>query len=109
MAKYIYLYKGPATDMQDMTEEQSKQILDAWNEWIKKTGKALVDIGQPMANGLSRIDDGTEGSPALLNGYSIVEASNMEEARKLADTHPFLSEGEGKFAIDIYELLPVPM
>ena len=109
MAKYIYVYKGPATDMQEMSEEQSRKVLDAWNEWIKKTGKALVDVGQPMAKGFSKVDDGTDGSPALLNGYSIVEAANMVEARKLADGHPFLSEGKGNFSIDIYELLPLPM
>ena len=109
MAKFIFVYKGPATDMSDMTEEQSKAILDAWNQWIEKTGSSLVDIGNPMANGISLVDDGSAGSPVLLNGYSIVEASDINEAKKLADGHPFLSEGKGNFAIDIYELLPVPM
>jgi hypothetical protein len=28
---------------------------------------------------------------------------------KLANGHPYLSEGKGDFAIDLYELLPVPM
>ena len=72
-------------------------------------GSSLIDIGQPMANGTSVVDNGTLGKPALLNGYSIVEASNMKTAKQLADDHPFLSEGKGDFAIDIYELLPVPM
>jgi hypothetical protein len=109
MAKFIFVYKGPATDMNDMSEEQSKAVMDAWNEWIHKIGSALADVGQPMANGVSVVDDGSEGTPALLNGYSIVEAENMQGAKKLADGHPFLSEGKGNFAIDIYELLPVPM
>jgi hypothetical protein len=109
MAKFIFVYKGPATDMSDMSEEQSKAVMDAWNEWIQKMGSALVDVGQPMANGVSVVDDGSEGTPALLNGYSIVEAENIQDAKKLADDHPFLSEGKGNFAIDIYELLPVPM
>lgn len=109
MAKFIYVYKGPATDMSDMTEEQSKAVLDAWGQWIAKTGNALVDIGNPMAHGLSLVDNGSAGKPALLNGYSIVEAVDISEAKELADGHPFLSEGKGNFAIDIYELLPVPM
>jgi len=62
-----------------------------------------------MANGISLVDDGSEGTAALLNGYSIVEAADISAAKKLADEHPFLSEGKGNFAIDIYELLPVPM
>lgn len=109
MAKFIFVYKGPATDMSDMSEEQSKAVMDAWNRWIQKTGKALVDIGQPMANGVSLLDNGSTAKAGLLNGYSIVEAADMAGAKKLAAGHPFLSEGKGNFAIDIYELLPVPM
>ena len=109
MAQFIFVYKGPATDMSDMTEEQSKAVMDAWNNWIAATGSALKDVGNPMANGVSLVDDGTTGTAALLNGYSIVEASDMEGAKKLANGHPFLSEGKGNFAIDIYELMPVPM
>ena len=109
MAKFIFVYKGPATDMKDMSEEQGKAVMDVWNRWIEKTGSSLVDVGQPMANGVSLVDDGSEGTVALLNGYSIVEAEDLEGAKSLADGHPFLSEGKGKFAIDIYELLPVPM
>jgi hypothetical protein len=33
----------------------------------------------------------------------------MDGARALADGHPYLSEGEGNYAIDIYELLPLPL
>ena len=62
-----------------------------------------------MAKGASLIDDGTSGIPELLNGYSIVEADSLESAKGLADGHPFLSEGKGNFAIDIFELMPVPM
>lgn len=109
MAKFIFVYKGQATDMNEMSIEESKAILDAWDQWMKKTGKFLVDIGQPMANGISVLDDGSEGTPALLNGYSIVEAGNIAGAKKLAEGYPFLSDGKGHFAIDIYELLPVPM
>lgn len=109
MAKFIFVYKGPATDMSDMSEEQGKAVMEAWNRWIQKTGSALVDVGQPMANAVSLVDDGSRGTPAQLNGYSIVEADDMGDAKKLADGHPFLSEGKGNFAIDIYELLPVPM
>ena len=109
MAKYMLVYKGPATDMSDMSEEQSKVVMDAWKEWMEKVGSALVDIGQPMANGTSRVDDGSEGRALELNGYSIIEADSLESAKSLADRHPFLSEGKGNFAIDIFELMPVPM
>jgi hypothetical protein len=43
-----------------------------------------------------------------LSGYSIVEAGDLNQAASLADGHPFLSEGLGKYAIDVFELMPVP-
>ena len=44
-----------------------------------------------------------------LTGYSIVEASDMAGAKALADGHPYLSEGKGDFAVDIFEMMPVPL
>ena len=105
----MLVYKGPATDMSDMSEEQSKAVMDAWNLWMQKVGTSLVDIGQPMANSISLVDDGSAGSAAELNGYSIVEAESIDGAKSLADGHPFLSEGKGNFSIDIFELMPVPL
>jgi hypothetical protein len=32
----------------------------------------------------------------------------MAAAQQLADGHPYLSENLGNFAIDLFELLPVP-
>ena len=84
-------------------------MLDAWNQWMHKLGDSLVDIGQPMAHGISVVDDGSEGKAAELTGYSIVEAENLAEGRSLADGHRFLSEDKGNFAIDIFELIPLPM
>jgi hypothetical protein len=55
------------------------------------------------------VDDGSKGTAASLTGYSIVEADDMAGAVTLADGHPFLSEGLGNFAVDIYELMPVPV
>ena len=54
------------------------------------------------------LDDGSAGTPTQLNGYSIVQAENIEGAKALVEGHPFLSEGSGKFSIEIHELLPVP-
>jgi hypothetical protein len=43
-----------------------------------------------------------------MTGFSNVEAADLDGARALCDGHPYLSEGSGNFAIDVYELLPVP-
>lgn len=107
MAKYIYLYRGPATPMQDFTPEQGAEQLAAWGNWMEKVGGSLVDGGAPFAPGTAVHDDGTEGKASDQNGYTIVEAADLKAAKALTDGHPFLSDGKGKFAIDIYELMPM--
>ena len=49
------------------------------------------------------------GTAAAASGYSIVEAADLAGAEALTAGHPYLSEGKGDFAIDIYEMLPVPL
>lgn len=107
MSKYIYLYRGPATPMDDFTPEQGAELTEAYNAWGAKTGKALIDFGQPFGPRTAVVDDGTEGQASDQNGYSIVEAASLDEAKSLLLGHPFLAEGKGRFVIDIYELMPM--
>lgn len=109
MSRYILVYKGEATDMADMTQEQMEGVMEKWAVWMQGVGDALTDIGTPFGPGTSVVDDGSSGTAASLTGYSIVDADDMAAAVALADGHPFLSEGSGNFAIDIYELMPVPV
>ena len=108
MSKYIMIYKGEATDTADMTEEQGREVMAKWGAWMGTVGEALVDVGTPFGEGISVIDDGSTASPVPLSGYSIVEAANLGAARELSKGHPYLSEGAGNFAIEIYEMTPVP-
>lgn len=109
MSKFIILYKGPATDMDAIPDEKKNEVMQAWKVWMEKLGPAIADIGAPMALGSSVVDDGSEGAAAELSGYTIIEADDMEGAKALVDGHPFLSEGQGNFAVDVFELMPVPM
>jgi len=109
MAKFMMVYKGEATDMSTMTEAEVSAVMAAWGVWIQNVGPALVDVGTPFGPGVSVVDDGSTGTAVSLSGYSIVEADDMDGARALASNHPFLSEGKGNFAVDVYELMPVPM
>jgi hypothetical protein len=104
MSKFMYLYKGPATPMDQFNEEQSREQMAAWGAWMEKMGPALLDAGTPFAARTSVVDDGAVGEASDLNGYSIVEAENLQAATALADGHPFLSDGNGKFSVEIYEL-----
>jgi hypothetical protein len=108
MKKFILLYNGPATRVEDMDPAKVKEIMGMWAAWMGRLGDAMVDFGQPMDNGESVVDDGSEGKALELSGYSIIQAEDMDGAKKLVDGHPFLSDKTGKFSVEIFELLPVP-
>ena len=109
MPQYIIVYKGEATDMADMSQEEMMSVMQKWEDWMTGVGSALADIGAPFGPSSSLVDDGSDGTAAPLTGYSILQAHDMDAAREMSQSHPFLSDGNGDYAIDIYELMPVPV
>jgi hypothetical protein len=107
VAKFIYLYRGPATPMSDLTPEQGADRMAAFGAWMAKVGAALVDGGSPFGSSASVRDDGTEGPAGDLIGYTIVEADDLAAAKALTNGLPFLSGSDGKCAVEIFELLPM--
>jgi hypothetical protein len=107
MSKYLYLYRGPATPMEDFTPEQTAEQMQAWGDWMGRVGSALLDGGAPFGARTAVGDDGTTSPTTDLNGYSIVEADSLDAANGLLKGHPFLSEGKGRFAIEVFELVPM--
>ncbi len=108
MKKFILLYNGPATPPEQMAPEKTQAIMAAWGAWMEKIGDAMVDMGQPMANGQAVVDDGSTGTATQLSGYTIIQAEDMEAAKALVSDHPFLSDKTGAFSVEVHELLPVP-
>jgi YCII-related domain len=107
MAKFIYLYRGPAASMSDPTPEQAAERMAAFGAWMEKVGAALVDVGSPFGSSTSVRDDGTEGTADGLIGYSIVEADDLAAAKALTGGLPILLNSDGKCAVEIFELLPM--
>jgi hypothetical protein len=107
VSKYLLLYRGPATQMEDFTPEQSAEQMQAWGAWMGRVGSALVDGGAPFGQRGAVGDNGTSPAPSDQNGYTIVEADSLDGARALTAGHPFLAEGKGRFAIEIFELTPM--
>jgi hypothetical protein len=101
MSKYLYLYRGPAAT--DFSPERIK----AWTDWMERIGGALVDGGAPFGTRSALADDGTSPEAGDLNGYTVVEAGSLEDARSLLDGHPFLTEGKGRYTVEVFELLPM--
>jgi hypothetical protein len=107
MSKFLFLYRGPATPMEDFTPEQSAEQMQAWGAWMGKAGSALADAGSPFGARTAVSDNGSSPAPSDQNGYTIVEAESLDAARALTDGHPFLSEGKGRFTVEIFELVPM--
>jgi hypothetical protein len=107
MSKYLFLYRGPAMPMDQFTPEESEKQMQAWGAWMQRVGPQLADGGAPFGARDAVSDDGSPATASDQNGYTIVEADSLEAARELTDGHPFLTEGKGRFTIDIFELVPM--
>jgi hypothetical protein len=107
VSKFILLYRGPATPMEDFTPDQAAEQMRAWGAWMEQVGPALVDAGAPFGPRTTVSDNGTSPAASDQNGYSIVEADSLDAAKKYTENHPFLSEGKGRFTVEIFELMPM--
>lgn len=105
MAKFIYLYHGPALSTVHRTPEEQAERTTAFTTWISNVGTALIDAGSPFGAGTCLRDDGSETGPSDVFGYTIVEAADLAAAKKLADGLPILVDRTGRFSVDIFELL----
>ena len=104
MAKYMMLYKGPATDMSAMAPDQVQEEMGRWMAWYGGLGEAVIDMGSPFGMGGSVVDNGSEGTASDLTGYSIVEADSLDAAKAMTSGHPFIRESTGDYAIDVFEM-----
>jgi hypothetical protein len=97
MKKFMLFYKGPATPPGASHEK--------WPAWFNKLGEKLVDRGSPLDNGLVLQGDGsTNDSATNFNGYSMIQAENINAVISLVKDHPFLSLGSREYSIEIFEL-----
>ena len=83
MSRYLYLYKGPATPMEQFTPEQTAEQTKAWGDWMNGVGAALVDPGAPFATRDAVGDDGTSRTPSDLNGggIAVTQRAAVEHAQ----------------------------
>jgi hypothetical protein len=107
MTKFILLYKGPARGPDQIPPAELEQIMQAWTQWGDKVGPALVDFGNPFATRASVHGDGSEGAASDYNGYTIVEATDLDAAKGFCDGHPFLADSGREFSVEVYELAPM--
>ncbi len=93
MTKYLFVFHGgnPPSNPADI-----KTVMDAWGAWYGGMGAAVVDGGNPVGksstvNGDGSLVSGGGANPA--SGYSLIEASSLEDAHKKAKGCPILKSG----------------
>jgi hypothetical protein len=94
MANFLLLYTGGG--MPEGEAEQAK-VMQSWMDWFTYLGEAVVDSGNPTSpevkniDGNGKITDGPVG--AMVTGYSILKANNLEQAVKMAKGCPNIQSG----------------
>ena len=91
MAKYLFVYHGGS---QPETEEEGQKEMDAWGSWLASMGAAVVDGGNPVGQSYTVEGDGSvaeNGGPNPASGYSLIEASDLDDAIAKAKGCPILN------------------
>ena len=98
MSKFIFTYTG-GTAPQSPAEGDA--VMAAWMAWFGELGSSVIDGGNPFADARTVAADGSvsDGGSSSLGGYSIIEATDLDDAVNKAKGCPVLSAGG---AVDVY-------
>ncbi|MGI9335154.1 MAG: YciI family protein [Gammaproteobacteria bacterium] len=93
MAKYLFVYHGGSKP--ESKDEQAK-VMDAWGQWFGSMGSAVIDGGNPVGLSSTVQSDGSvvnNGGANPASGYSLIEASDLDDAVAKAKGCPILASG----------------
>ena len=86
MKKFVFLYVG--------YETPTKEIMDAWTKWFGTIGDKMIDSGNPFGAGREITSAGTKElshDKGAISGYTIINATSMDEAEKIAKGCPHIT------------------
>ena len=109
MKKFMILYLAPvsAEAQMNVSPEEMKKGMEPWMAWYKKAGNAVVDMGAPLGNGVRLDKEGKSKSQTQINGYSIVQANDIEAVKLMLTGHPHFMMPHS--SIEIFEMMPMQM
>lgn len=93
MAKYLFVYHG---GRKPEAKEEIAKVMDAWGQWFGSLGSAVVDGGNPVGMSSTVQSNGSvvsDGGSNPASGYSLVEASDLDDALGKAKGCPILAVG----------------
>jgi hypothetical protein len=99
--KYVLVFYGGG--MPETPAAQAR-VMKQWDTWYRKLGTAVVDGGLPFSGVVNKVKpDGTTAKGPIgqrATGYTIVEASTIDAATRMAKGCPILKSGG---SISVYE------
>jgi hypothetical protein len=99
MSEFLYLYRGGE---RPSTPEGAQKEMQRWMNWMKDLGEKgnLKAAGNPLertgklVSGKSKsVTDGPFAEKDLVGGYTLVEASDIQQAAELAKGCPIFDAG----------------
>jgi hypothetical protein len=93
MAKYLFVYHG---GKMASNPQEAQEAMNAWGAWFGSLGAAVVDGGNPVGKSYTVTADGSlvaDGGANPASGYSLIQASSVEDAHAKAKGCPLLKVG----------------
>ena len=92
MSKFLFVYHGGG--MAESEDAQAKAMA-AWGAWFGQLGDAVLDGGSPTGASVTvrAGGSGQGGGANPASGYSLIEASSLEDAAEKAKGCPILGSG----------------
>jgi hypothetical protein len=100
MPHFIMTYHGGS---QPKSPEEGKAHMKAYMTWIANLGKAAVVPQQPI--GKTEVLGDPAGAAPMM-GYTIIDVPDMDAARKIAQSCPFLMMD--KATLQLSQLMQMP-
>jgi len=93
MSTYLVTYHGGPGMPSDPAAVG--EMLSAFQAWVAEVGTAIRDPGAPLGAAKTvsagSVTDGQ--SEAQIGGYTLLEATSLDEAAGLVQSHPFVGRG----------------
>ena len=99
MSEYLFLYRG---SQRPTSPQDAQQVMQQWMTWLQDLAKSghIKDQGQPLeptgkvVNGKKAVTDGPYAeSKDLVGGFTLILASDINQAAELAKGCPALLRG----------------
>ncbi|WP_166417200.1 YciI family protein [Cochlodiniinecator piscidefendens] len=104
MAQFLFVYHGGATPKD---EAETAEVMAAWGAWFEGMGSAVVVPGAPvgMSQTVSATGVANDGGSNPASGYTVIEATSIDDATAHAKNCPMVVNGSGSVEVaEIHEM-----